>query len=479
LTASLPNLVMGFYGDDFTGSTDAMEALTCGGLRTVLFLEPPRLEQLARYEGLRAVGIAGCSRSLPPQRMDIELTKAFSSLRDLSLPIVHYKVCSTFDSSPQIGSIGRAIDLGAEIFAAPVVPLVAGAPTLGRHCAFGNLFARSGLDTEPFRLDRHPTMSRHPITPMNESDIRIHLSRQTARNIGLLDVLHLTSIDRAAIAYHGLVESGAQVTLIDVLYDEHQQVIGALISGEMETGKTLFVVGSSCIESSLTSYWKSQQLVSEHVPSCARAVEQLVVVSGSCSPVTDRQIARAVQNGAVEIPLNTARLVDPATVESEISSAVSRALEIYAQGLTPICHSARGPADPRLKATIDRLLELEYDAREQSGRLIGNALGTILLRILGKGVGKRVVVTGGDTSFFIARQLGIEALEVIAPVAPGAPLCRTHAPGLPFDGLEICFKGGQVGDDAFFDAALRPGVKDSSPALTATRRNPTRELTKA
>jgi uncharacterized protein YgbK (DUF1537 family) len=34
-------LRLAFYGDDFTGSTDALEALTSAGLRSVLFLEPP------------------------------------------------------------------------------------------------------------------------------------------------------------------------------------------------------------------------------------------------------------------------------------------------------------------------------------------------------------------------------------------------------------------------------------------------------
>ena len=31
-------LLMAFYGDDFTGSADAMEALTINGVRTALFL---------------------------------------------------------------------------------------------------------------------------------------------------------------------------------------------------------------------------------------------------------------------------------------------------------------------------------------------------------------------------------------------------------------------------------------------------------
>ena len=64
----------------------------------------------------------------------------------------------------------RVIDVAADIFpGAPFVPLVVGAPVLGRFCVFGNLFARFGREPGPYRLDRHPSMSRHPTTPADES----------------------------------------------------------------------------------------------------------------------------------------------------------------------------------------------------------------------------------------------------------------------------------------------------------------------
>jgi hypothetical protein len=41
-TAPLPEgLLLAYYGDDFTGSTDTMEVMTFNGLPTVLFVEPP------------------------------------------------------------------------------------------------------------------------------------------------------------------------------------------------------------------------------------------------------------------------------------------------------------------------------------------------------------------------------------------------------------------------------------------------------
>lgn len=457
-----PNdLLLGFYGDDFTGSTDAMEGLTQAGLRTVLFIGRPRVEQLRQYQGLRAIGLAGCSRSLSPTEMEVELGEAFEALRQLSLPMVHYKVCSTFDSSPRIGSIGHALNVGAKVFGTPVVPLQVGAPILGRYCVFGNLFARSGLDSEPYRLDRHPTMSRHPITPMTESDLRLHLARQTSRKIGLLDILSLSNVERAAAKYHELVASGVEVILIDILSREHEPVIGEILCNQLRDGSTMFMVGSSGVEYALTAYWKSQNMLPLAPALSGTAVEKVIVVSGSCSPVTDRQIGWALQNGAAEIALKTADLVDPAAAEAAIERTVAEALKLHERGRTVICHSARGPADPRLKETVRRLEVMGRDARQHSGRVLGEALGTILLRLLQQGKVKRSVVTGGDTSFFAARKLSIEALEMIAPVAPGCPLCRAYLSGSALDGMEICFKGGQVGKDDFFGTVLAPRSPDS------------------
>ena len=55
--------LLAFYGDDFTGSTAVLEALAFEGLRTILYLEEPDAEMLAKAGPCRAVGLAGLSRS--------------------------------------------------------------------------------------------------------------------------------------------------------------------------------------------------------------------------------------------------------------------------------------------------------------------------------------------------------------------------------------------------------------------------------
>ena len=92
------DILLAFYGDDLTGSTDALEFICRAGAKAVLFLEPPSLEQLSKFEGLQAYGIAGLTRSITPERMEQVLMPAFKLMKDSGARHVHYKVCSTFFS---------------------------------------------------------------------------------------------------------------------------------------------------------------------------------------------------------------------------------------------------------------------------------------------------------------------------------------------------------------------------------------------
>ena len=401
----MADLLLSFFGDDFTGSTDAMESLARGGVRTVLFTKPPTPRQLAQYDGLRAFGVAGMTRSMPPEEIEQTLRPTFAAIKQCAPPIVHYKVCSTFDSSPTVGSIGRAIDVGVEVFGG-IVPVVVGAPSLRRYCVFGNLFVRNAGDPEPIRIDRHPSMSRHPTTPMNEADLRLHLSKQTTRTIGLIDVLKLGSGG-------GTLEApGTKLVLIDLLDDTQLPIVGRLIA------ESRFVVGSSGVESALMAHWNCRAISFPPV----QTVGPIVAVCGSCSPVTAAQIRHALASGFDEA--------------ADLSTAADAAIRSLRAGRSVVIHTGMGEVARRVPPG---------DAKQ-----IGPALGRALREILESARVRRVIIAGGDTSGQVASALGIESMEMTAELTRGAPLCRVTAPDSPADGVEFVFKGGQIGKIDFF-----------------------------
>lgn len=463
----MSDLLLAYYGDDFTGSADVMEVMQWSGLRTVLFLQPPTAQQLQSFQNLRGFGVAGWSRSMSPEEMDTELSPTLVALRESGAKIVQYKICSTFDSSPDIGSIGKAIELGRSTIGTHCVPVVVGAPNLARYQVFGNLFARSGLDTEPFRLDRHPTMQQHPITPMSEADLRVHLAQQTELEVRLLDILELRRFDAKTC----VDTLKADVLLVDVLEEEDLPRVGGVLQSLVDKSAQTYIVGSSGVEYALAAYWdQCGQLAAVQSHPAGRpsfgSADQLVAITGSCSPVNDRQISWAEAHGFETLPLDVERLIRPETSQDEIRRAVSQALKQLRRGDNLILHSARGPNDPRVAEAVGALKAQglsEQAIRLHSGRILGPKLGQILMRILAEHRVSRVGVAGGDTSGHVARELGIAAVEAIAPVAPGSPLCRAHAQN-HLDGLEIFFKGGQVGKDDVWSTMLNGTAQNESTA---------------
>ena len=116
------------------------------------------------------------------------------------------------------------------------------------------------------------------------------------------------------------------------------------------------------------------------------------------------------------------------------------ALEALARGQSVVLYTALGPES----------------IEDKFGKEFGSTLGRRLRKLLHLSGVRRVLLTGGDTSTHAVKQLDIPAMTFAAPLVPGVPLCRAHAPGTPFDGLELALKGGQMGGDDFF-AQVRDG----------------------
>lgn len=440
-------LLLSYYGDDLTGSTDVMEALSLNGVKTVLFLAPPNEDQLAPFADYAAIGLAGTSRSESPEWMETHLTNALAWLQSLNASLCHYKVCSTFDSAPDIGNIGKALEIGKALFAQRCVPLVVGAPQLKRYTVFGQHFA--AFDGEVHRIDRHPVMSRHPVTPMAEADLRLHLAKQTRLSISLADVLCIESANTDSQVDQ--LSRSNDVLLYDTLNRHHQAKVGAqLWRTRLPEGS--YVVGSSAVEYALVDTWREQALIPENPPlfSSPGAVDPIAVVSGSCSEVTARQIRHAETNGFRAIAIDVVKLIDHLTHADTMNKALKDAIEALNQGESVIVYTAMGP-----NSDADAV----HQGGEKARHLIGRSLGQLLRQMVAAHSLKRVVIAGGDTSSHALNQLGVHALTTLLPLpeTPGSPLCTAHSDLPDFDGLEIALKGGQIGTDDYF-MSIREGV---------------------
>lgn len=442
-------VLLAFYGDDFTGSTDAMEVTARAGLRTVLFTGPPSPEDLQAFSDCRVVGVAGTARSRSPEWMERHLAPVLAALASRGPPILQYKVCSTFDSAPEIGSIGKAIELGRRVVPPDWSPSIVGAPQLGRWQVFANLFAAAA--DSAYRIDRHPTMSRHPVTPMREADLRRHLAEQAPlepRSVDIGDMARGTAEQRVREA-----RLARAVTFIDVADAASQAEAGRLVWTEREG--TLLSASSSGLQYALVAHWRRAGLIDPEPPAFPppAPVDRLLVLSGSCSPVTARQIALAEEGGFASIRLDVLKATDPAAAGEEAGRILGEVAAAYRQARGVVVFAARTVDDPAFGALARQAGERGVPFGEAQAA-IGDLLGRIAAAAMADLGLRRIVVAGGDTSGRVLDHLPVKALELKHPLSPGAPICRCHVEDERHAGLELVLKGGQLGSPDLFLAAL-------------------------
>lgn len=434
--------LVAWYGDDFTGSAAVMEEFAFAGVESVLFLDIPDSEQLARFGGAGAIGLAGTSRAHGPMWMEQNLPAAFAFLKRLNASLNLYKICSTLDSSPDIGSVGKALTIARQRFGDGAVPIFPASPKMGRYQCFGTLFARA--DQTVYRLDRHPVVSRHPVTPMDEADVARHIARQTDERIGLIA---LPDLPRAQELFATLTDKNVGLVSIDAVSRADLVWCGDLFAG-LPHGSLL--AGSQGVAEALVEYWRGQGSLPE-VPALPRIghANAMVGLSGSLSLTTTGQIDYALKHGFVGIALDTVACLCGAR-DGAIQKAADDALAVLSDGKSPLIFSALGHNDPAVIAHKEAAMRHGLDEQAAS-RKIGEGLGEVLARLVAAKAVTRAAIAGGDSSGYALKQLDRLALTALAATSPGAGICSAHPRSIEGHKLEIALKGGQMGSLGYFE----------------------------
>lgn len=443
--------LLGWYGDDFTGATDTLAVLTQAGLRAMLFMGVPDDAQQAAAEHalggpLHAVGIAGASRSMAPAAMEGELEPAGAFFAALRSRVLHYKVCSTFDSAPEVGSIGMAVGVLRRHVRNAFVPIVGGQPNLGRYCAFSNLFAATGSGAAVERIDRHPTMRNHPMTPMKEADLRRHLALQGLHPVaGLHYPVYAETPDAQQGVLRRLLEEAPAAVLLDIAESEQLAAIGRLIWQQAQQ-EQLLAVGPSGVAQALIAHWREsgqmpapEQRAQRNSQSLEPADSPVFVFAGSLSPVTAKQVRAA--KSFQQIALDAGELLDSPGYAANVQAQISRHL---LEGLHVLAYtaSANGTAPDTSKSA-----ELaQATARCVKAIVDGQALRGAPLRRMG--------IAGGDTSSLAVKALGVWGLSYRAALGAGVCVSATHSSDPALNGMELMLKGGQMGGEDVFEKLL-------------------------
>lgn len=409
-------MILGAIGDDFTGSSDLGLMLAKGGMRTVQYVGVPSHDADRVVE---AGVVALKSRSIPSEEAVRKSLQALAWLRAQGCRQYLFKICSTFDSTPEgnIGPVAEALmDALGGAAAVPVCPVF---PATGRTLYQGHLFVNDKLLSES-------GLENHPINPMTDPDIRRWLARQSRGRVGHVP-LPVVRMGAEALADHMASDAaaGRRLVIVDAIEDSDLEVIAEA------AWDAPLLVGGSGIALGIPEMARRHGMIGGAAEPWRGVSGKAVALSGSCSSATRSQVAEHARHGPQH-------KVDPDALMAGTLSADHIADWAMRQNGLPLIYSSADPAT--VKAAQER-----HGGAVLAERLEG-FFGALAVALRERGA-QRILVAGGETSGAVVTALGVKALAIGPEIDPGVPV-------LDAEGLGLALKSGNFGAPDFFHKAM-------------------------
>ena len=413
--------LLGCIADDFTGATDLAGLLARSGARVSLRIgiptEPPKDTAPFKVIALK-------SRTAPVSDAVNDALAAAKWLKAAGAGQLFWKYCSTFDSTPK-GNIGPVAEALLDFLGEDQTVYCPAFPENGRSVFMGNLF----VGQQP--LAESP-MKDHPLTPMTDSNLLRLLEPQVTRAVGL--------IDRLTIA-KGVAAVQAE---LDVLHNKGKAhiVTDAVANEDLETIARAcrhlgLLTGGSALAMPLPHLYRASNLLNDAamVPKTPMTEARTVVLSGSCSKMTNAQVAHYQKNGSPSFQL------DPLALAEKGSRDAIRWISGQSFDAAPLIYATADPAN--VKAAQAKL------GVEKAGALVEDTLAACAVAAREAGA-RRFIVAGGETSGAVTKALDVAQLDIGAEIAPGVPWTYCRSGG---HSIALTLKSGNFGKESFFTDA--------------------------
>ena len=413
--------VLGCIADDFTGATDLAGLLARSGVKVSLRMGVPKTPpaDTAAFEV-----IALKSRTAPVADAVAETRAALKWLQAAGATRFFWKYCSTFDSTDEgnIGPVAEALmaDLGTDqTIYCPAFP------ENGRSIFMGNLF----VGQQP--LAESP-MKDHPLTPMQDSNLMRLLAPQVTGRVGLAD--RLTVAKGPDALRRELAEQrakGIAHVVVDAVANADLDII-AEACRDMP-----LLTGGSAVAMPLPALYLADGTLSADAPKATapRLDPGTIILSGSCSAMTNAQVAAYIATGAPAYQL------DPLTLAENGADAALAWVKAQDLARGPLVYATATPDS--VKAAQARL------GTAKAGEMIEAALAACGVAARDAGA-RRVIVAGGETSGAVTKALGITQLDIGREIAPGVPWTFCQSAG---HRIALTLKSGNSGTETFFSHA--------------------------
>lgn len=421
LPADGRRLSLGCIADDSTGATDLANNLVRAGMRVVQVIGVPARPLGADPD---AVVVTLKTRTSPRDQAVSQSLEALRWLQAHGARQIYFKYCSTFDSTAQgnIGPVTEALmDALAGLDGADFTIATPAFPDNQRTVFNGYLFVGDVLLNES-------GMQNHPLTPMTDANLVRVLQAQCRRKVGLIDYKVVAQGETAIrIRIDELRAEGVGLAIVDAITNDDLLRLSPALQG-----MPLVTAGSGLASGLAGNFGIAPSSAASALP---QPMGLKAVISGSCSPATNRQVKAFIQGGGRALRIDPLQIAGGVDVAAQ---ALAWAAPLLAQEAVLIYSTADASA---VKTVQSRL------GARKAGTMVEETLGVIARGLVELGV-RQMVVAGGETAGACVQALNITQMNIGPQIDPGVPWCYAHAaPGVA---LHLALKSGNFGADDFF-----------------------------
>lgn len=369
------------------------------GMRPVLLLDEPWHEDFTRWTSEADAVIIDTPAHSHPSRAAYEKTRrAIRLLGTIDPQLLQVKYGSNFDPSAAHG-IACSID------------------------------AAMDETDEPFTIALPSCSVKNDIP----SGARVaYLQAETKRKVGLLahpDVAQGEARIRQKVAQ--LRTDGVEIAVVDCTSEQDLPNVCAAVSD------LRLITGSAGLACHLPASWQESSPV---YPQRRAGGRGMLIVAGSCSPVTRQQNTWLTHHNAIAITLQASNLAAGTMPDS---------------ALTPLCEELASGGTCILQTSTD--VESVHDyfraqnkSEHEIGESIARCLATFVRDVLSFITPEGLIVAGEQTADILSQVLGFGALAAGPTIEPGIPVCVT----LSGSSLPVVLKSGNAGSEHFYRHAI-------------------------
>ncbi|SPY38435.1 3-oxo-tetronate kinase [Pasteurella canis] len=405
--------MLGVIADDFTGASDIASFLVENGLKTIQMNGVP---DCALQSQVDAIVISLKSRSNPVEEAIAQSLQALEWLQQNGCKQFYFKYCSTFDSTEK-GNIGPVTDALLDALQDDFTMICPALPVNGRTIFNGYLFVGNVLLNES-------GMQNHPITPMKDANLVRLMDKQARGKTGLVSYSDLMKgADFVKSRFAELKQQGFRYAVVDSVDNSQLAVLAEAIADfKLVTG------GSGLAAYMAARLSGGKQGDNALLPNKAKTV----VLSGSCSVMTNKQVAKYAEK-APHVYLDVAQSISNPAYADELAQWVLANLN---HTLAPMVYATVSPE--KLKQ-----IQAEFGA-DKASHAIENTFAQLAEKLKAAGV-VNFITAGGETSSIVVQQLGFTGFHIGKQIAPGVPWLKALD-----DNIFLALKSGNFGTEDFF-----------------------------